>query len=101
MTGTELLYGDLVAFAHKLKDEIHERLGFTVNIGVSTNKLLAKMASDFEKPDRVHTLFPEEIPEKMWPLPVDELLFVGISARRNCVISASAPSAIWPPPTAA
>ena len=83
MTGTELLYGDLVAFAHKLKDEIHERLGFTVNIGVSTNKLLAKMASDFEKPDRVHTLFPEEIPEKMWPLPVDELLFVGISAREK------------------
>ena len=97
MTGTELLYGDLVAFAHKLKDEIHERLGFTVNIGVSTNKLLAKMASDFEKPDRVHTLFPEEIPEKM-SMSCSSLAF---PQGRNCVTSASAPSAIWPPPTAA
>ena len=77
MTGTGRLYGDPVAFAHRLKDEIHQELGFTVNIGVSTNKLLAKMASDFEKPDRVHTLFPEEIPAKMWPLDIEELFFVG------------------------
>ena len=48
---------------------MREKFGFTVNIGISTNKLLAKMASDFEKPDRVHTLFPEEIKVKMWPLP--------------------------------
>ena len=59
MTGTEKLYGDPVVFATKLKDRIYKELGFTVNIGISTNKLLAKMASDFEKPDRVHTLFPE------------------------------------------
>lgn len=77
MSGTRKLYGDPVAFAHKLKDTIREKLDFTVNIGVSTNKLLAKMASDFEKPDKVHTLFPEEIAEKMWPLPVRELFFVG------------------------
>ena len=76
-TGTETLYGDLIAFAHRLKDEIHEKLGFTVNIGISTNKLLAKMASDFEKPDKVHTLFPDEVPAKMWPLPVSDLLYVG------------------------
>lgn len=80
MTGTEALYGDLVSFAHRLKDEIHSTLGFTVNIGISTNKLLAKMASDFEKPDKVHTLFPEEIPSKMWPLPVTELLYAGRSS---------------------
>ena len=48
-----------------------------MNIGISTNKLLAKMASDFEKPDRVHTLFPEEIEEKMWPLSVSELYMAG------------------------
>lgn len=77
MTGTVRLYGDPVVFARKLKDIIRKELNFTVNIGVSTNKLLAKMASDFEKPDKVHTLFPEEIPEKMWPLPVKELFFVG------------------------
>ena len=52
-------------------------LGFTVNIGISHSRLLAKMASDFRKPDRVHTLYRQEIPEKMWPLPVSDLFFVG------------------------
>ena len=80
MSGTEILYGDPVAFAHHLREEVREKLGFTVNIGISTNKLLAKMASDFEKPDKVHTLFPEEIPQKMWPLPVSNLLFAGKSS---------------------
>ena len=79
MTGTGLLYGDPVAFAHQLKDDILNRFGFTVNIGISTNKQLAKMASDFKKPNLVHTHFPEEIPKKMWPLPVGELFFVGPS----------------------
>ena len=79
MTGTEKLYGDPVAFAHKLKDEVRDTLGFTVNIGISRNRLLAKMASDFQKPDKVHTLFPDEIQEKMWPLPVEDLFFVGKS----------------------
>lgn len=81
-TGTTALYGDPVAFAHKLKDMIRDELGFTVNIGVSSNKLLAKMASDFQKPDKVHTLFPSEIKEKMWPLPVSDLLYVGRSSIR-------------------
>ena len=81
MSGTTKLYGDPVAFAHKLKDEIYDTLGFTVNIGVSSGKLLAKMASDFQKPNRVHTLFPDEIQEKMWPLDVGELFFVGKSTR--------------------
>ena len=77
MTGTSLIYPDPIKTAHEIKDKIRDELGFTVNVGISTNKLLAKMASDFEKPDKVHTLFPEEIPQKMWPLPVDELFFVG------------------------
>jgi len=77
MTGMEGLFGEPVACAHKIKDRIRDELGFTVNVGISTNRLLAKMASDFQKPDRVHTLFPEEIEEKMWPLPVEELFFVG------------------------
>ena len=76
-TGTRLTYPDPVALAHELKDRIRDELGFTVNIGVARNKLCAKMASDFEKPDKVHTLFPEEIPEKLWPLPVGDLLFIG------------------------
>lgn len=77
--GFESLYGkgQMVKFAHDLKDEIREELGFTVNIGISTNFLLSKMAGDFSKPDKVHTLFAEEIPDKMWPLPVSDLFFVG------------------------
>ncbi len=83
MSGTRRLYGEPVDFAHKLKDTIKSTLGFTVNIGISTNKLLAKMASDFQKPDKVHTLFPEEIPEKLWPLPVSDLFFVGSSTAKK------------------
>lgn len=77
MTGMEKLFGDPIQAAHTIKDRIYQELGFTVNIGISTNKLLAKMASDFKKPNLVHTLFPEEVPTKMWPLPVSELFFVG------------------------
>lgn len=77
MTGTRKLYGDPIEYAYKVKDEIRERFGFTVNVGISSNHLLAKMASDFEKPDKVHTLFPEEVPTKMWPLAVEDLFFVG------------------------
>ncbi len=83
MTGTEKLFGEPVKAAERIKNEIYETLGFTVNVGISTNKLLAKMASDFEKPNRVHTLFPEEIQKKMWPLPVRELFFVGKSSEKK------------------
>ena len=63
--------------AKNIKERIKKELGFTVNIGISTNKLLAKMASDFEKPDKIHTLYPNEIEKKMWILPVSELFMVG------------------------
>ena len=66
-----------VTVANALKDEIKSKLGFTVNVGVGSSKLLAKMASDFEKPDKVHTLWTEEVQEKMWPLGVRDLLWVG------------------------
>lgn len=68
---------DPVETATALKDEIRSKLGFTVNVGIGSNKLLAKMASDFEKPDKVHTLWEEEVQEKMWPLGVRDLLWVG------------------------
>ena len=77
MTGMEQLFGPPVSCAHNIKDRIREELKFTVNVGISTNHLLAKMAGDFKKPDLVHTLFPEEIETKMWPLPVEDLFFVG------------------------
>lgn len=66
--------------ANRIQKDVINTLGITVNIGISTNKLLAKMASDFEKPNKIHTLFPTEIESKMWPLPVRELLFCGRSA---------------------
>ena len=68
---------DPVAVATELKDRIRTELGFTVNVGIGSNKLLAKTASDFEKPDKVHTLWLDEVREKMWPLPVRDLLWVG------------------------
>lgn len=77
MTAMGKLYPDPIRAAHMLKDRIRDELGFTVNVGVAHNKLLAKMASDFTKPDRVHTLFEEEISSKMWPLPVGELFLCG------------------------
>ena len=79
LEGFGRLYGreQMVNLAWQMKEEIRDRLGFTVNIGVSTNLLLAKMAGELSKPDRVHTLFEEEIEKKMWPLPVSELFMAG------------------------
>ena len=73
-------YPSPVAAATQIKDKVYETFGFTVNVGISSNKLLAKMASDFEKPGKVHTLFPEEIRVKMWPLPIGELYMAGRSS---------------------
>lgn len=79
MSGMDVLYPDYVALAHTIKDRIKNELGFTANVGIAYNKICAKMASDFEKPDKVHTLYPEEIPTKMWPLPVGDLFLCGKS----------------------
>ena len=89
MTGMTNIYSDLLETANEIKNRIKNELGFTVNIGVGSNKLLAKMASDFEKPDKVHTLFDNEIPEKMWCLPIRELFSVGEATaqklERSCI----------------
>lgn len=77
LSGCEQARRDPVAFADMLRNRIHNELGFTVNIGISTNLLLSKMASDFTKPDKTHTLWPSEIPSKMWPLPVKDLMYIG------------------------
>ena len=75
---TEFLNGRrLIDVAYEISKRVKEELKFTVNIGVAHNKLLAKMASDFQKPDRVHTLYEKEIPRKMWTLPISELFMVG------------------------
>lgn len=75
---TNYLVGkELIQKAREINKRVKEELGFTVNVGVANNKLLAKMASDFTKPDKVHTLYKEEIPSKMWVLPVGELFMLG------------------------
>ena len=71
------------ALAQQIRDQVRAELGFTVNVGISCNKLLAKMASDFEKPDRTHTLYPEEVPAKMWPLPIEALHGCGKSTAQK------------------
>ena len=83
MTGTERLWGPPRLAAEKMRQRIWEELGFTVNVGISSNKLLAKMAGDFEKPNKVHTLFPEEVEQKFWPLPVRDLFLVGAATERK------------------
>lgn len=70
-------YASPTEAANEIKDTIYERFGFTVNIGISDKKILAKMASDFKKPNLVHTLYQSEIREKMWPLPVSDLFGCG------------------------
>ena len=76
-TGIRSRYSSPEEFAKMLQNEINKKLKFTVNIGIANNKLCAKMASDFEKPNKIHTLYNYEVQEKMWPLPVDELFTVG------------------------
>ena len=83
MTGTQRLWGTPRLAAELMRRRINEELGFTVNIGISSNKLLAKMAGDFEKPNKVHTLFPEEMGEKFFPLPVRDLFLVGAATERK------------------
>ena len=72
-----------LALAQQIRDRVRTELGFTVNVGISSNKLLAKMASDFEKPDKTHTLYPEEVPVKMWPLPIETLHGCGKSTAQK------------------
>ena len=76
-------FGDPVKLAYKIKNEIRDNFGFTVNVGVGNNKLLAKMASDFSKPDKVHTLFTNEIKDKMWSLDVNDLFMIGKASSKR------------------
>lgn len=79
-TGIQNMYESSLKAAYEIKDKVRNSFGFTVNIGISDVKVLAKMASDFEKPDKVHTLYKHEIQEKMWPLPIEELFMAGKSS---------------------
>lgn len=82
-TGTSYLYDDYFKLACDIRKYINDNFGITVNIGIANNMLCAKMASDFLKPNKIHTLFKDEIEEKMWPLQVDELFMIG---KRSAII---------------
>ena len=82
-TDSYKLFGDPIKLAYKIKNDIKVNFGFTVNVGIGNNKLLAKMASDFSKPDRVHTLFLHEVRNKMWPLDVGDLFMIGKSTSKK------------------
>ncbi len=84
-TNVSKLYGDPIEFAKKIQKEINEKLKFTVNIGIAENKLCAKMASDFLKPNKIHTLFSNEIKEKMWPLPINKLFGIGKQTSKKLI----------------
>lgn len=84
-TNSYNLFGDPIKLAYKIRDDIYKKFGFTVNVGVGSNKLLAKMASDFEKPNKVHTLFMDEVEKKMWPLPVNDLFMIGKSSSKKLI----------------
>lgn len=83
LSNTNYLYDDILELAYRIKNEIKTKFMFTVNIGIGNNKLCAKMAGDFSKPDKVHTLFNNEIKAKMWPLPIEDLLFIGKSSSKK------------------
>ena len=84
-TPVKHLYGDELKFAKKIQKEIYDTLKFTVNIGIANNKLCAKMASDFEKPYKIHTLYDYEVKDKMWPLPVGDLFGVGKKSSQKLI----------------
>ena len=96
MTGSEGLFGPPLQAAQTIKDRIHRELGFTVNIGIAPNRLLAKMASDFEKPDKIHVLTQDMVPQKLWPLPVGNLFGVGPKSVKRMHEIGIIPSGILP-----
>lgn len=79
-TGLESILGSPIDAADRLREQVERELGFTVNVGIGNNKLLAKMAGELKKPNFTHTIFKSEIEKKMWPLPLRELFMLGASS---------------------
>ncbi len=83
VTDSSRLYGDGEKIAHKIRNAVKDELGLTVSIGVSFNKIFAKLGSDMKKPDAVTVLGRDNWKDRIWPLPVSELLFVGHATTRK------------------
>lgn len=82
-TGIAHRYPSYMEAARQIRDTVRTQMGFTVNVGISSKKVLAKMASDFEKPDKTHTLFPNELSSKLWHLPISRLHMAGHSSAKT------------------
>ena len=84
ITGSMHLFGgDPVAIADELRRRVREELGLSISVGVSFNKIFAKLGSDYKKPDATTLISPENWQEIVWSLPVGAMLFVGRSAQRT------------------
>ena len=77
VTGSTMLFGSGEEIAHKIRKAIKRELGITISVGVSFNKVFAKLGSDMKKPDAVTVISRENFKQKVWPLPVENMLFVG------------------------
>ena len=83
VTGSKTLFGDGEAIANRIRERIKSELGVTASAGVSFNKVFAKLGSDMKKPDATTVISVLNYKEKVWPLPVQELLYVGRATQRK------------------
>lgn len=83
LSGPGMTVADGERTAQEIRERVREELGITVSIGVADNKVFAKLGSDMKKPDAVTALPPQSYAQRVWPLPVGDLLYVGPSTRRR------------------
>lgn len=83
VTGSSMLFGSGEEIAQKIRKRVKTELGITVSIGVSYNKVFSKLGSDMKKPDAVTVITKEDFKEKVWKLPVNEMIFVGYSTLKK------------------
>lgn len=83
VTGSTMLFGNGEQIAERIRKEIKRELGITISVGVSFNKVFAKLGSDMKKPDAVTVISRENFKQKVWSLPVGDLLFVGKSTAQK------------------
>ncbi len=83
ITGSRQIFGDEMKIAEELRQRIKKEVGLTISVGVSFNKIFAKLASDMKKPDAVTKLSPNDMKTKIWPLPCNELFGVGRTTARE------------------
>ena len=99
VSGSVGLFGSAMTIAREISERVKRELGITVSIGVSDNKVTAKLGSDYKKPDAITRIEADNYKEIVYPLPVQDLLYVGHATQRKPIIMASARSGSWRRPT--